>query len=147
MLFPLRPGAGIQAPVAPREVQPVQHDAGGDARAAIGDDVAWGKLGRWLVPGRIQRTRDAAGHAVDSVRLAAPARRQACVDDHQLAVVRSELLERCDVVRALARDEVRRLEQLLTGGQRPVPRRQVDDRALVVAEVAQQPPEPFRPAE
>ena len=39
ILLPLRPRAGVQAPVAPGEVEAVQRDAGRDARAAVGDEL------------------------------------------------------------------------------------------------------------
>ena len=42
VLLPLRPGAGVEASLAAGEVQAVQGDAGGDARAAVGDELAVG---------------------------------------------------------------------------------------------------------
>ncbi len=53
----------------------MEHDARGDAGAAVGDDLAVRQLAERLVPRRIQRTGDAPGDTVDRVRLAAPARR------------------------------------------------------------------------
>ena len=45
ILLPLRPRPGIEAAVASGEMEPVQDDAGGDARAAVRDEIARGKLG------------------------------------------------------------------------------------------------------
>ena len=72
-LLPLRPRAGVEAAVAAGEVQAVERDARRHARAAVGDELAGRQLRHRLVPRRVQRARDAAGNAVDRVRLAAPA--------------------------------------------------------------------------
>src|SRR5262249_9653529 len=42
VLLPLRPGAGVEAAVAAGEMEAVERDARGDARAAIGDELAGG---------------------------------------------------------------------------------------------------------
>ena len=60
--------------------------ARGDARAAVRDDLSGGNaVGLGCVPGDADRARNAAGDAVDRVRLAAVARRRAGVDDDDLA--------------------------------------------------------------
>ena len=56
---------------------------------------------------------------------------------------RRELVRLDRVVGSLARGELRRLDLLVAAAKRTAPRLEVDHRALVVAEVPQQPPEPL----
>ncbi len=120
---PLRPRARVEPSVAPGEVQPVEDDAGRDARAAVGDELAVRELRQRLVPRRVQRAGDVAADRVERVRLAAPAARRARIDDDQLAEAALELVGADRVALALARDELRRLGRLLARRERPAPRR------------------------
>src|SRR5947209_1523627 len=74
VLLPLRPRAGIEAALAASEVLPVEDDTGGDAGAAVRDQLARRERRRRVVPRRVHGTRNPAGDAVDRVRLAPPAR-------------------------------------------------------------------------
>ena len=126
----------------------MERDAGCDARAAVGDERAVRQLRKRLVPGRSRGARDPAGWVVDLVRLAAPAVRGAGVDERQRGVGEAarELLRRDGVAAPLPRDELGRLDLLLAGEQPASP--DLDpaeqDRAVVVAEVPQKPPQPLR---
>ena len=91
----------------------MEDDAGRDPRAAVGDELAGGQRRQRLVPGSVERARDPARHPVDRVRLAAEARRQASVHDHELAQPPLELGRLDRVPAALARLEQRRLDPLL----------------------------------
>src|SRR5436305_1671466 len=64
MLLPLRPRSGVEAPAPSPQVQAVEWDAGGDARAAVGDELAVRQLGQVFVPGRIEGAGDAAGEVL-----------------------------------------------------------------------------------
>src|SRR4051812_37416470 len=124
----------------------MQHDARADPGAAVRDDLAVGELRQGLVPRSVPRTRDATGDAVDRVGLAAPAGWDARVDDHQV-VARSDLLRGDRVALARTCHERRRLDRFLARGQRSFPGVEVDDGAVVVAEVPQEPPESLRAAD
>ena len=62
----------------------MQRDAGGDARAAVGDELARRQLRERLVPRRVHGSGNPAGYLVDRVRLAAVPLREPRVDDHEL---------------------------------------------------------------
>src|SRR5690348_2181603 len=114
----------------------MQDDAGGDAGAAVRDDVAVGNVRQWLVPRRVARPWDTAGAAIDGVLLAAPPRGHAGVDDDELLAAPRELVRVDRVVGARPRPERSRLERLVARDERAVPRIEVDHAAVVVAEMA-----------
>src|SRR5438552_1257894 len=121
----------------------MQDDGRGHAGAAVGDELSGGELGHRLVPGCVQRAGDPARFLVDRIGLTAPARGYTCVDDDQFITAARELVRVDRVVAARAQRELGRLDLFLAARQRPMPRVDVDHRAVVMAEVAQQPPEPF----
>src|SRR5690349_7151648 len=82
-LRPLAPRAGIEAALATGEPGAVQGDAGGDARAAVGGELADRELRQRLVPGSAHGAGDPAGRVVDLVRLTSPAVRGASVDERE----------------------------------------------------------------
>ena len=94
-----------------------------------------------VVPRGVQRARNPPRDAVERVRLAPPARGHARVDDDELLPARLELVHADRIAAPLGRDERLRLDLLLAAAQRAAPRLEVDHRARVVAEVAEQPPE------
>src|SRR5205085_7733005 len=83
--LPFAPRAGIEPAFTAGERQPVQDDAGGDARAAVGDDLAGRELRPRLVPRRVLRPGNPARDAVDRIRLAAETCWNPRVDDDELA--------------------------------------------------------------
>src|ERR671937_229681 len=87
-----------------------------------------------------------AGDAVDRIRLAAEALGHARVDGDELAQAPRELVGRDGVVRTRARLEARRLALLLTAAEGAEPTVQLEHGAVVVPEVAEQPPKPPPPA-
>ena len=117
-LLPLRPRARVEAALAAGEVEAVERDARGDARAAVGDELARRQLGQRLVPGRVERAGDAARHAVDRVRLAAPARRRAARRRRRARSRRAASSSRLDRV-------ARRARAARTSPARRAPRRRV----------------------
>src|SRR5262249_27565414 len=146
---PLAPRAGVQAAVATAEPGAVKGHAGRDARAAVGDELAGRQPGQRLVPGSVGCAGDPAGWIVDLVRLAAPAIRRACIDEEQRRVgeAAGDLLRLDRVVTPQVRVELGRPNLLLAGPQLAAP--DVDsaeqDGTVVVAEVAEQPPQPLDP--
>ena len=125
----------------------MEGDAGCDAGAAVGDELPVRQLGQRLVPGRVRGAGDPAGRVVDLVRLPAPPVRRAGVDERERRIGQAagDLPRRDRVAAPLARHELRRLDILLACSELASPR--IDpaeqDRAVVVAEVAEQPPEPL----
>ena len=87
------------------------------------------------------------GTRVDRVRLAAPARREPRVDDDELAVALRELVELDRVVRSARAARTSPARRSSPARERPAPGVEVDHRAVVVPEVAEQPPEPLGAAE
>ena len=157
--------AGRAAPVAPRarvelRVRPAglcereQVDARRDPRAAVDDDlVRGGDLRRGLAGLGVEPVHgpgDPAGDRVDRLDLAAVALRGARVDDDQpgLAESRRELLRVDRVALAHPRDELARLDLLLAAAHRPEPRVETaaQHRDVLVAVVAEEPPQPCRAA-
>ena len=126
----------------------MNRDRRGHARAAIDGELAVGKVGQRLVPGCVPRSRDPPRDLVDRVLLAAEAGRDARVDDDELLAALEDLVRADRVARPLAGDEERRLDLFLACAERAAPALDPaeQDRALVMSEVAQQPPEPFRTA-
>ena len=124
----------------------MEDHAGGDARAAVGDHLAVGQRRERLLPGRVARRRDTAGLDIDRVRLAAEARCDPRVDEydagHRRAVKRSRRPTAVSPS-ALVRDEHGRLHLLHAAAQRAAPRLDAadEDGAVVVAEVAEEPPQ------
>src|SRR5439155_21431864 len=112
----------------------------------VGDELAFRELGQLLVPRRVERAGNPAGNLVDRIRLSAPARRNARVDDDEPAEARRELLRLDCVAAPLAWNELCRLDLLLACAERAAPRLEVDHRALVVAPVTKQPPQALGPA-
>src|SRR5579884_1346831 len=149
-LRPLAPRARIQAALAAREPGAVERDAGRHPRAAVGDELARGQLGKRLVPRPVQGAGDPAGGVVDLVRLAAPAARGARVHEEERRVGEAphDLLRRDRVAAPLTRNELGRLDLLLAGEELAAPGLDPaeQDRALLVAEMAQQPPQTLGPA-
>ena len=88
------------------------------------------------------------GTLVDRVRLAAEAGGEARVDDDELAEARGQLVELDRVVAARAAARRRPARPCSSPAvERPAPGVEVDHGAVVVAEVAQEPPEPLGAAE
>ena len=151
---PLAERAGVEARVvAPGEVELVQDGAGGDARAAVDDEVRARPAGRREAatrPGSSGSWRPGCGPRPDrsapSRRASAPApwRRRASATRPRAAGGAPSASAVSS--RASLRDERRRLDLLRVGGERAVPGVERDHRRRVVAEVAQEPPEPRRPA-
>src|SRR5581483_5798927 len=71
VLLPLRPRTWVEPGLAARKVQSVEHRAGGDARAAVDDELTRRELGERLVPRRVGGAGNAPRDAVDRVRLTA----------------------------------------------------------------------------
>src|SRR5436305_12005608 len=113
----------------------MEDDASRDARAAVGDELARREVGEPLVPRGVQGTGDPSGNAVDRVRLAAEARRDARVDDHELGAAPLELLGVDRVAGAGPGREALGLDRLLAAAERAVPAGEVEDGAVVVPEV------------
>ena len=124
-------------------MKPVQNDRRGDAGAAISDELSVWNVAERLVPRRVHRAGDASRLLVDRVRLAAPARGETGVDDDELVEAPHELVGLDRVVVAGAWREVRGFDRLLPARERPVPAVELEHGAVVVAEVAQEPPEPL----
>src|SRR5437870_13205508 len=122
-------------------MQVEQRRAGRDPGAAVNRNLAIADV-REREPGiRVQRARDAPRDRVDRLDLAAPALGRARVEDREARVAEPlEQLFRVDrVALALARRERGGLDLLLARAPRATP---VDDADRLVAEMAQQPPEP-----
>src|SRR5207248_1009901 len=85
-LRPLAPRARVEAALAAGEPGAVERDAGRDARAAVGDELAVPQRRQRLVPGSVGRARNPARWVVDLVRLAAPAVRETRVDERERRV-------------------------------------------------------------
>src|SRR5581483_9040516 len=141
VVFPLRPRPRVELRLAPAEVEAVDDRTGGHARAAVRDGLAGRELRQGLVPRRVERPRNAPGHAVDGVRLAPVAMRQSSVDDDDVAEAGCELRQLDRVASARLRLELLPLGKLLAAAEGAAPRLEIDDRTVVVTEVAQQPPE------
>ncbi len=128
----------------------MQREAGGDPGAAVGDELPRRQRLERLRPRGAERPRDPSRRVVDLVRLAAPAVRGARVDEDERAVAEPpcDLVGPDRVALALARDERAGLDRFLAGPQRAAPRVEPADQdgAVVVPEVAQEPPEPLRSA-
>jgi hypothetical protein len=116
-----------------------------DPRAAVGDDVTCGELGQLLVPGRVERAGDPARHLVDRVRLSTPARFKPRIDEDEpwISEATSYLIHGDRVAASLSRPEDDGVYTLLAGRQRAEPSLDaaLENRAVVVPEVAQEPPE------
>ena len=167
---PLAPRARVE-PHRPESGQlGGEHDrAGGDARAAVRDDVRPGAApalssagrssrgveeaaaGRELGGGHVHGSRDVAGHRVDRLGLAAVALRRARVEQHAAPRRRPRRHPRCRPSRGRAPRSRRARRSPRRPAQRPARlapgapgRRRAPPR--LVAEVAQQPPEPRRAA-
>ena len=89
----------------------------GDARAAVGDELARRQLRERLVPGRVHGSRNPAGHLVDRVLLAPVPLRESRVDDHELVQARGQLVRADHVAAAQPRLEHGRLDLLLSGAE------------------------------
>ena len=131
------------SPSRPASASRCSDDAGGDARAAVGDELAARQLGQRLVPGRVDRARDRGPDPVDRVRLAAPpgGRRASTTtsSSSRAASSSASIVSSC----ALARHELGGLDLLVARAQRAAPAVEVEHGAVVVTEVAQEPPEPL----
>jgi len=86
------------------------------------------------------------GDGVDRLDLTAEALRHAGVEQDEVVKALLELVRLDRVAPAWMRRELLRLGPFLARSQRPEPAVELEHRAIVVAVVAQQPPEPFRPA-
>src|SRR6266536_695694 len=142
-LLPLAPRARVELALATGEGKPVERDGRGDARAAVGDELSLGELRERLVPGSVERAGNAPRDAVDWVRLAAKPLLQTGVHDHEPVEPPGELVSLDRVVLARTRLEARGLDLLLAGAQRAEPPVELEHGAVVVAEVAEKPPEPL----
>ena len=144
---PLAPRAGIETSLATREPGPMEGDAGRDTRTAVRDELTVGELRQRLVPGCVRSAGDPPRRVVDLVRLAAPAVCGAGVDEREGRVGEParDFLRGDRVAAPLARHELGRLDLLLSGSPlaSPHPDPAEQDRAVVVTEVAKQPPEPL----
>src|SRR5262249_38318769 len=147
---PLAPRAGIEPALAAAEPGTVEDDARRHARAAVGDELAVGKLGQRLGPRGVGRAEDPPGRVVDLVRLATPAIRNSRVDERERRIGEAarDLLRGDRVAVPFARNELGRLDLLLAGA--PLASPDIDaaeqNGTVLVAEVAQEPPEPLRSA-
>src|SRR5207244_578533 len=94
-LRPVAPRARIEASLATGEPGAVERHARGHARAAVGDELAFGQLRERLVPGSVRGAGDPARRIVDLVRLAAPTAPDAGVDKGQRRVCETP----CDLPR------------------------------------------------
>ena len=123
----------------------MENNARRDPRAAVGDDVSVGHVRKRLVPRSVPCARDVARNGVDRLDVAAVALGDTRVEEDQVAFADPplELLGVDRVAGALLGHERRRLDRLVAGPERPVPRVELDHGAVVVAEVAQEPPEPL----
>src|SRR5207247_2173002 len=83
------------------------------------------------------------GDRVDRLDVAAIALRDAGVEQNDLAEALLQLVWLDRVTGPAARLELGRLNVLVASPQRPQPASEVEHRAVVVSEVAQQPPEPL----
>src|SRR5207248_11068957 len=92
--------------------------------------------------------RNVAGDGIDWLDVAAVALGDARVEEDQVAFADPplELVGVDRVAGALLGHERLRLDRLVAGPERPLPRLELDHGAVVVAEVAQEPPEPLRAA-
>ena len=98
---PLAPPARVEATVAARQPGAVERDARGDARAAVGDELAVGKLRQRLVRRCVRGTGDPARRVVDLVRLAAPAAREPGVDERERRSARRRAISSAAIVSPL----------------------------------------------
>ena len=120
----------------------MEWDAGGHARAAVGDELAVRQFGQRFVPRSVDRAGDRPGTL--SIGFGSPRQRsgtRASTTTARRGAPRALGLDR--VVGARLRQELHRLDLLLAAAKRPAPRGEVDHRGVVVAEVTQEPPEPF----
>jgi hypothetical protein len=114
----------------------LDENCGGDAGAAVRDHLPGWNLRQQLVPGRIACAGDVPGNGIDRFDIAAIALRDAGVEQDELVEAGLQLLGFDRVTTADAWCELLRLGLLLAGSQRSQPTVEVQDRALVVAEVA-----------
>ena len=115
---------GYRLPVAAGEPQPVEEDAGGDARAAVGDDLAVRELGgSGSSHGALRADGMRPGTTVDRVRLAAEARREARVHEHDAGSSSRALDLAADAVSPVrsAGTNIGRLDLLLAAAERAAP--------------------------
>src|SRR5437763_8091492 len=123
----------------------MEHDAGGDTGAAVGDELAVGKIRQRLGPRRAERAGDPTRRIVDRIRLAAPTVGGPRVDQHEPGIGEPprERIRADRVVCPFTRLEGDRLDLLRPGPQLARPRAYTADqhRAVVVTEVAQEPPQ------
>jgi hypothetical protein len=119
----------------------VEGHAGRDTRAAVGDELPFRQARQRLVPRRAHGSGDPSRDAVDRIRLAAPPLGTTRIHDDQLVQSLGELVRFDRVVAAWPCDERRPLDLLLPAPKRAVPRLEVEHGAVVMAEMAQEPPE------
>src|SRR5581483_7081837 len=116
-----------------------------------GDELALGQRRLRLAPRRVPRARNPSRGVVDRVRVAAPATRGARVDEHERRIREppGEGVRADRVVVAYPRHEGLRLDLLLAAAQGTGPRVDAADEhaAVVVPEMAEQPPQPLGAAE
>src|SRR5204863_10106276 len=144
---PLAPGAGVEPPLTPAEERTVEDDARRDPGAAVGRELTLRKLRQRLVPGSVPGARDPSRQDVDRVRLTAPPLGRPRVDEQKAGICEpAGELDRADrVAGALPRHELCGLDTLLARAKGAAPRREPadEDAAVLVTEVAQEPPEPL----
>src|SRR5882724_4859714 len=91
----------------------VEHDGGGDARPAVGDELTVRQLRRGFVPRCVQRPGDPPWDAVDRIWLSVPAACEAPIDDNELVQAGRQRLPADRVVGPLDRYERRGLSLLV----------------------------------
>src|SRR5207247_10316202 len=82
---PLAPRAGVELCLAAGQREPMDEHGGGDARAAVRDDLAGRDLRQRLVPRGVTGTGNVPGDRVDRLDVAAIALRDAGVERNDLA--------------------------------------------------------------
>ena len=144
-LLPLAPRARVEPAFAAREREPVQDDAGRDARAAVGDELA-ARVARAAARSRARCSAPGMRPGSRSTGFGSPRQRSGrrASTTHELvaAAAPAPRARSCRPSRSRGTNSAGST-CLLAAAQRPEPAVELEHGAVVVAEVAQQPPEPL----